>query len=146
MSRRFGRVFCARSILNPSDRIRKESTGRGGQFVCPATASAAIVRWTSPCYLRTPVDTPVRLLVVDLDARHSTVTSDLADEEGIDVRTAVDAQGAISQCRLEYLDLVLINAGISRIVYNVAYRTDENAANFLKAASIDLGQIDFRAV
>ena len=70
------------------------------------------MRWTSPCYLRTPVDTPVRLLVVDLDARHSTVTSDLAEEEGIDVRTAVDAQGAISQCRLEYLDLVMINAGI----------------------------------
>ena len=58
------------------------------------------MRWTSPCYLRTPVDTPVRLLVVDLDARHSTVTSDLAEEEGIDVRTAVDAKGAISQCRL----------------------------------------------
>jgi len=70
------------------------------------------VRWTSPCYLRIPVDTPVRLLVVDLDARHSTVTSDLAEEEGIDVRTAVDAKGAISQCRLEYLDLVMINAGI----------------------------------
>jgi len=58
------------------------------------------------------VDTPVRLLVVDLDARHSTLTSDLAEEEGIDVRTAVDAKGAISQCRLEYLDLVMINAGI----------------------------------
>jgi len=112
MSRGFGRVFGARSILNPGDRIRKESIGRGGQFVWPARPAAAIVRWTSPCYLRTPVDTPVRLLVVDLDARHSTVTSDLADEEGIDVRTAVDAQGAITQCRLEYLDLVLINAGI----------------------------------
>lgn len=37
--------------------------------------------------------------------------TDLADEEGIDVRTAVDAPGAIDQCRLEYLDLVMINAG-----------------------------------
>jgi DNA-binding response OmpR family regulator len=58
------------------------------------------------------VDTPVRLLVVDLDTRHSTVTTDLAEEEGIDVRTAIDASGAISQCRLEYLDLVMINAGL----------------------------------
>jgi CheY-like chemotaxis protein len=58
------------------------------------------------------VDTPVRLLVVDLDARHITVTTDLAEEEGIDVRTAIDARGAISQCRLEYLDLVMINAGL----------------------------------
>jgi len=57
------------------------------------------------------VDTPVRLLVVDLDARHLTVTTDLVEEEGIDVRTAVDATGAIDQCRLEYLDLVMINAG-----------------------------------
>jgi len=57
------------------------------------------------------VDTPVRLLVVDLDARHVTVMTDLAEEEGIDVRTAVDATGAIDQCRLEYLDLVMINAG-----------------------------------
>ena len=57
------------------------------------------------------MDTPVRLLVVDLHARHLTVMTDLADEEGIDVRTAVDATGAIDQCRLEYLDLVMINAG-----------------------------------
>ena len=58
------------------------------------------------------MDTPVRLLVVDLDARHHTVMTDLAEEEGIDVRTAVDATSAISQCRLEYLDLVMINAGV----------------------------------
>jgi DNA-binding NtrC family response regulator len=57
------------------------------------------------------VDTPVRLLIVDLDARHVTVMTDLAEEEGVDVRTAVDATGAIDQCRLEYLDLVMINAG-----------------------------------
>ena len=58
------------------------------------------------------MDTPVRLLVVDLDARHLTVTADLVEEEGVDVRMAVDATEAISQCRLEYLDLVMINAGI----------------------------------
>ena len=58
------------------------------------------------------MDTPVRLLVVDLDARHpAAAIADLADEEGIDVRTACDATGAIRQCRLEYLDLVMINAG-----------------------------------
>ena len=32
----------------------------------------------------------------------------------------------------------LINAGIERIVYSVAYRKDENAVNFLKAAEIEL--------
>jgi deoxycytidylate deaminase len=39
----------------------------------------------------------------------------------------------------------LINAGISRIVYNVAYRTDENAMNFLKAANIEVAQVEFKA-
>lgn len=66
--------------------------------------------WRLPCYLPAAVDTPVRLLVVDLDARHLTVMTDLAEEDGVDVRTAVDATGAIDQCRLEYLDLVMINA------------------------------------
>lgn len=58
------------------------------------------------------VDTPVRLLVVDLDAGHPTAMADIADEDGIDIRTAVDASGAIRQCRLEYLDLVMINASV----------------------------------
>jgi dCMP deaminase len=34
----------------------------------------------------------------------------------------------------------LINAGISRIVYGEAYRTDENAMSFLKAAGIEIVQ------
>jgi hypothetical protein len=38
---------------------------------------------------------------------------------------------------------VLINAGISRIVYSVAYRLDENAANFLSAANIEVTQKEF---
>lgn len=33
---------------------------------------------------------------------------------------------------------VLINAGIERIVYSVAYRQDENAVNFLKNAGVEL--------
>jgi two-component system response regulator RegA len=57
------------------------------------------------------VDTPVRLLIVDLDAQYLGAMADLADEEGIDLRTASDATGAIQQCRLEYLDLVMISAG-----------------------------------
>jgi dCMP deaminase len=32
----------------------------------------------------------------------------------------------------------LINAGISRIVYGKAYRVDENAMSFLKAAEIEI--------
>jgi len=35
---------------------------------------------------------------------------------------------------------VLINAGITRIVYCIAYRIDLNSMNFIKAASIDLVQ------
>lgn len=39
---------------------------------------------------------------------------------------------------------VLINAGISRIVYSVSYRTDEHAMNFLLAAGIELTQKEFK--
>jgi len=39
-----------------------------------------------------------------------------------------------------YCTKVLINAGISRIVYNVAYRIDENAVRFLEAAEIEVCQ------
>ena len=35
---------------------------------------------------------------------------------------------------------VLINAGITRIVYSIAYRIDQNSMNFIKAAGIDLVQ------
>jgi dCMP deaminase len=38
---------------------------------------------------------------------------------------------------------VLINAGITRIVYHEGYRIDENAMMFLKAADIELSQIDY---
>lgn len=38
---------------------------------------------------------------------------------------------------------VLINAGITRIVYSVAYRIDENAMNFLNKAGIELLQKNF---
>jgi len=101
------------SNLEPRDWRQATDTHRRGE----CRHAQAIGRrqfasvWRSNCYKRAPVDTPVRLLVVDLDARHITVTTDLVEEEGIDVRTAVDASGAIDQCRLEYLDLVMINAG-----------------------------------
>ena len=60
----------------------------------------------------TAVETLVRLLVVDLNASRPTPMTDIADDDGLDIRTAVDANGAIQQCRLEYLDLVMINAGV----------------------------------
>jgi DNA-binding NtrC family response regulator len=59
----------------------------------------------------TPVDTPVRLLVVDPSAADLASMASLAEVEGIDVRTAVDASGAVEQCRHGYLDLVMIDAG-----------------------------------
>lgn len=34
----------------------------------------------------------------------------------------------------------LINAGITRIVYNISYRTDGNAVAFLQAAAIEVAQ------
>jgi dCMP deaminase len=37
----------------------------------------------------------------------------------------------------------LINAGITRLVYNVAYRTDEYAINFLNDAKIEVYQLPF---
>lgn len=37
----------------------------------------------------------------------------------------------------------LINAGITRLVYNVAYRPDENSLEFLRTANIEICEIDF---
>jgi dCMP deaminase len=37
----------------------------------------------------------------------------------------------------------LINAGITRLIYSSAYRIDENAVNFLKAAEIEICQVEF---
>ncbi len=54
-----------------------------------------------------------------------------------------------STCYVTHLPCInctkaLINAGIHRIVYNVAYRTDENAMAFLKAANIEVMQNDYQ--
>jgi dCMP deaminase len=40
---------------------------------------------------------------------------------------------------------VLINAGMSRLVYNVAYRIDGNALDFLGAANVEIDQLDYDA-
>ncbi|MBN1305657.1 MAG: cytidine/deoxycytidylate deaminase family protein [Anaerolineales bacterium] len=37
----------------------------------------------------------------------------------------------------------LINAGIERIVFSIAYRMDENSVNFLQAANIEYVQMDY---
>ncbi|MBP8997860.1 MAG: cytidine/deoxycytidylate deaminase family protein [Anaerolineaceae bacterium] len=39
----------------------------------------------------------------------------------------------------------LINAGIVRLVYNIAYRMDENALDFLNTANIEITNLDFDA-
>ena len=39
----------------------------------------------------------------------------------------------------------LINAGITRLVYNVAYRLDENALDFLRTANIEIIQLAYDA-
>jgi dCMP deaminase len=37
----------------------------------------------------------------------------------------------------------LINAGITRLIYNVAYRVDENAVEFLRTANVEVAQVAF---
>jgi len=58
------------------------------------------------------VDIQPRVLVVDADAATLTSVASVAEEEGFDVRTAVDADGAIRQCRSGYIDLVMIAANV----------------------------------
>jgi hypothetical protein len=36
---------------------------------------------------------------------------------------------------------VLINAGMTRLVYHVAYRPDENALEFLRTASVEINEL-----
>lgn len=38
---------------------------------------------------------------------------------------------------------VLINAGVTRLIYHVGYRMDENALDFLRAAAIEICQIEY---
>jgi dCMP deaminase len=40
---------------------------------------------------------------------------------------------------------VLINAGIIRLVYHIAYRIDENALDFLHRANVEIVQIDYQS-
>ena len=58
------------------------------------------------------MDIQPKVLVVDADAATLTWVASVAQEEGFDVRTAVDADGAIRQYRSGYIDLVLIAHGI----------------------------------
>jgi DNA-binding NtrC family response regulator len=56
------------------------------------------------------VEIQPRLLVVDADDAMLTSMASVAAEEGFDVRTAVDVDGAMRQCRSAYIDVVLIDA------------------------------------
>jgi DNA-binding response OmpR family regulator len=56
------------------------------------------------------VDIQPRVLVIDSDTRTLTSVASVAEEEGFDVRTAVDVDGAMRQCRSAYIDLVMIDA------------------------------------
>jgi DNA-binding NtrC family response regulator len=56
------------------------------------------------------VDIQPRVLVIDADAAMLTSVASVAAEEGFDVRTAADVDGAVRQCRSAYIDLVLIDA------------------------------------
>ena len=56
------------------------------------------------------MDIQPRVLVIDADTAMLTSMATVAEEEGFDVRTAVDVDGAMRQCRSAYIDLVLIDA------------------------------------
>ena len=56
------------------------------------------------------VDIQPRVLVIDADAVMLTSVASVAEEEGFDVRTAVDVDGAMRECRSAYIDLVFIDA------------------------------------
>jgi DNA-binding NtrC family response regulator len=56
------------------------------------------------------VDIQPTVLVIDADAAMLTSLASVAAEEGFDVRTAADVDGAVQQCRSAYIDLVLIDA------------------------------------
>ena len=56
------------------------------------------------------MDIQPRVLVVDADAAMLTSVATVAEEEGFDVRTAVDVASAMRQCRSAYIDLVVIDS------------------------------------
>lgn len=56
------------------------------------------------------MDIQPRVLVIDADNATLTSVASVAEEEGFDVRTAVDVDGAMRQCRSSYIDLVFIDA------------------------------------
>jgi DNA-binding response OmpR family regulator len=55
------------------------------------------------------VDIQPRVLVIDADTATLISVASAAEEEGFDVRTAVDIDGAVRQCRSAFIDLVLID-------------------------------------
>jgi DNA-binding NtrC family response regulator len=56
------------------------------------------------------VDIQPRVLVIDADTATLTSIASVAEEEGFDVRIAVDVDAAVRQCRCSDIDLVLIDA------------------------------------
>jgi DNA-binding response OmpR family regulator len=56
------------------------------------------------------MDIQPRVLVIDADTATLTSVASVAVEEGFDVRTAVDVDGAMRACRSAYIDLVFIDA------------------------------------
>ena len=56
------------------------------------------------------MDIQPRVLVIDADDATLTSVASVAEEEGFDVRTAVDFDGAMRACRSAYIDLVFIDA------------------------------------
>jgi DNA-binding NtrC family response regulator len=56
------------------------------------------------------VDIQPRVLVVDTDAAMLTSVATVAEEEGFEVRTAIDVDGAMRQCRSACIDLVFIES------------------------------------
>jgi len=83
------------------------------------------------------VDIQPRVLVIDADTAMLTSMASVAEEEGFDVCTAVDVDGAMRQCRSAYIDLVLIDARGDRTSANHALSSVRTFKPSVRAVVMD---------
>ena len=83
------------------------------------------------------MDIQPRVLVIDADTATLTSMASVAEEEGFEVCTAVDVDGAMRQCRSAYIDLVLIDARGDRTSANHALSSVRTFKPSVRAVVMD---------
>ena len=83
------------------------------------------------------MDIQPRVLVIDADTAMLTSMASVAEEEGFEVCTAVDVDGAMRQCRSAYIDLVLIDARGDRTSANHALSSVRTFKPSVRAVVMD---------